>query len=169
MYCGSCGNQNINGEKFCKNCGTILDNRQAQVNSNIQQSINQNIKEQSVNEQYINNQQMYQNCNQQTYNQQYQNNNGNLNENYINQAVNPDMKKWAILSVVIPTVAIVWYFFIGLSFYIAIAIAGAGFSFAEKGKMADPKLAKIGKVLNVVLMIMAFAVLIMNLILAFAS
>ena len=54
MYCSQCGTQNFNGEKFCKNCGIILDNNQPQqyVNNNynnvqLEQSISNNIAVQS--------------------------------------------------------------------------------------------------------------------------
>lgn len=139
MYCSKCGFQNMSGERFCKNCGTLLENNQPQHPVN-----------------YINSQEE-----QTVYNQQYQNDNVNLDSNYINQVVNPNMKKWAILSIVVPVVGIIWYWFIGLSFYLAIAIAMVGFSFAKKGEVADKKLATIGKVLNTILCIMAVIMLIL--------
>lgn len=143
MFCSKCGTQNVNGEQFCKNCGTILNNNQQPTNQG----------------QYSNNQ---------MYNQQFQNNNANLNANYVNQAVNPNMKKWAILSIVVPIAGIVWYCFIGLSFYIAVFIAACGFGFAQKGEMANKKLATAGKVLNGVLCGMAIIMLILQIIGIFA-
>ena len=74
------------------------------------------------------------------------------------------MKKWAILSIIVPVVAIIWYIFIGLSFYLAILIAAAGFEFANKGEMADKKLAIIGKIANGILVGMAVVTLILQLI-----
>lgn len=134
MFCTKCGMQNNNGEKFCKNCGVLLDN-----NEKLQPTNN------------VSNQ-----------NQQYSNSNVGLDPNYINQAVNPNMKKWAILSVVIPIIAIIWYIFIGLSFYLAILIAAAGFEFARKGEMANKKLAIAGKVANGVLVGLAIIMLILQ-------
>lgn len=155
MNCKNCGIQNMNGEKFCKNCGVLLENNLSQ----------QPINNQVTNENYQNNnigvQPNQQPINSQALNQNYQNN--------INYALNPNMKKWAVLSVIVPIAGIVWYWFIGLSFYLAIFIAAAGFGFAEKGKMANQKLALIGKILNGVLCGMAVIMLILQLIGAFAS
>jgi len=147
MYCSKCGSQNLNGERFCKNCGSLLENIQPQqsvnnMNSQFQQPMNQP----------------------QMYNQQYTNNNGNLDPNYINQAVNPNMQKWAILSVVVPIAAMVWFWFIGLTLYLGIIIAAAGFSFAEKGKMANKKLAIIGKILNGIFLAVVIVVFSINII-----
>lgn len=141
MFCTKCGMQNNNGEKFCKNCGCLLESNQQQPVNNYQQPINQ----------------------------QYTNTNGNLDSNYVNQAVNPNMKKWAILSIIIPVVAIIWYMFIGLSFYIAILIAAAGFGFAQKGEMSNKKLATIGKVANGILAGLAIVMFVLQLIGIFAK
>ena len=97
------------------------------------------------------------------------NQNGNLDSNYVQNAVNPNMKKWAILSIVVAVAGLVWYWFIGLSFYLAILIAAAGFGFAQKGEMADKKLATVGKVANGILVGMAVVMFILQLIGAFAS
>ena len=136
MFCKNCGTQNNSNERFCKNCGTLLENGQISQQAN----------------------------NTGSQNQQYTNMNGKLNSNYVNQAVNPNMKKWAILSVVIPVAAIIWYMFVGLSFYLAIFIATAGFGFAQKGEMADKKLATIGKIANGILMGLAIVMLVLQLI-----
>jgi len=167
MYCSKCGSQNINGERFCKGCGTLLENNQPQqlvnnVNVQPQQPINNGIAEQPANnyQQSANQQSMYN----QPSNSQYQNNSSRLDSNYVSKAVNPNMKKWAILSIVVPIIAIIWYWFIGLSFYLAIAIAAAGFGFAEKGKMSNKKLATIGKVLNGILCGLAIVMLVLQLI-----
>lgn len=132
MFCTKCGTQNSNGEKFCKNCGVLLDSSQPS-----QQPNNQD--------------------------QQVQNNNGGLNQNYINQAVNPDMKIWAILSIVIPVVAIIWYTFIGLSFVIAMFIAAAGLACAKKGELSNKKLTKAGKIMNGILIGIAVLMFIIQL------
>lgn len=163
MYCSKCGFQNVNGERFCKNCGVLLENNQSQqmvnnINSTFQQPMNNNMNGQPINNIY-----------QQPINQQYTNTYGNLDPNYIDKAVNPNMKKWAILSIVVPVAGIIWYWFIGLTFYLAILIAATGFGFAEKGKMADKKLSIIGKVCSGILVGMAVVMFIMNLILVFNS
>ena len=175
MFCSKCGTQNVNGEQFCKNCGTILNNNQQSTNQG-QYSNNQMYSQQSTNQGQYSNNQMYnqqsmnqgQYSNNQMYNQQPQNNNGNLNNNYVNQAVNPNMKKWVILSVIIPIAGMIWYWFIGLSVYLAIFIAACGFGFAQKGEMANKKLATAGKVLNGVLCGMAIIMLILQIIEIFA-
>lgn len=141
MFCTKCGTQNNNGERFCRNCGVILENVQTSQQSN---NINNG-------------------------NQQYSNMNGGLDSNYVNQAVNPNMKKWAILSIVLPVVAIIWYIFIGLPFYLAVFIAAAGFGFAQKGEMADKKLATIGNVANGILAGLAIVVFVIQLITAFSK
>lgn len=160
MYCSKCGYQNLNGERFCKNCGSLIENSQSQqpvnnMNGQVQQPMNNGMGGQTINQQS-----MY---NQQQMNGQYQNNTA-INQNYVNQAVNPNMKKWAILSIVVPVAGMIWYWFIGLSFYLAMIIAAAGFGFAEKGKMADKKLATIGKVCNGILVGMAVVMFILQLI-----
>lgn len=152
MFCSKCGFQNNQGEVFCKNCGTRLEN-------NNQQQAPQNPTNQFI--------QPQQNVNPQVSNNY--SNNGTLSQNYIDKAVNPNMKKWAILSVVVPAVTIIWYWFIGLSFFIAIMLAAAGFGFAQKGDMANKKLATIGKVLNGILAGMAIVLFILQLINEFNS
>lgn len=167
MYCSKCGTQNINGERFCKNCGSLLENGQQvqQVGNMNNTSVQMTQQMSSINQQSTTQQSVY---SQQQMNEQYQNNTG-LNQNYVNQAVNPNMKKYAILSIVVPVAGIIWYWFIGLSFYLALFIAAAGFGFAEKGKMADKKLATIGKVCNGILVGMAVVMLILYLIGIFAQ
>lgn len=155
MYCSKCGTQNMNGERFCKNCGTLLENSQSQqqvnnMNGQFQQPMN-NVN--PATQQF-----------QQPMNQQYSNNNGGLAPKYVDQAVNPNMKKWAILSIVVPVVGIIWWWFIGLNLYLAIFIASTGFGFAEKGKMANKKLATIGKVCSGVLVGMAVVMVVLQLI-----
>lgn len=132
MYCSKCGFLNNNGEKYCKNCGVLLEENQ------VQQPTTNNVD-----------------------NQQFQNNTGNLSSTYVNNAINPNMKKWAILSIIIPAIAIVWYLFIGLSVYIAVIIAAVGFSFAKKGEVSDKKLALVGKILNGILVGLAIVMLIL--------
>lgn len=160
MYCSKCGTPNNNGERYCKNCGILLENIQSQQSVNnmdtqIQQPVN-NIN--PAIQQF-----------QQPINQQYSNNNDSLDTKYVEQAVNPNMKKWAILSIVVPVAGIIWYWFIGLNLYLAIFIAATGFGFAEKGKMANKKLATIGKVCNGVLIGMAIIIFILQIIEIFAQ
>lgn len=182
MNCQKCGTLNMSGERFCKNCGCILENvSQQQVSSQPQQFVSQQPQEQpyaqtNMNANVDNQQNMNNNVNYQQpmYGNNMNDNNGqnmnsNLNSNYVQQAVNPNMKKWAILSIVVPVAGMIWYWFIGLSFYLVIIIAAAGFSFAQKGEMADKKLAVVGKVLNGMLCAMAIIMLILQLISAFAK
>lgn len=81
--------------------------------------------------------------------------NNNFNENYINQATNPNMKKWAILSIIVPIVGIIWYCFIGLTSYTAIFISLAGCGFAVKSMRSNKTLSIIGEILNLILCILA--------------
>ena len=174
MFCSKCGFQNNQGEMFCKQCGTRLDNgtqQQTQPNNTNQYIQPQQSSQPDMMQQQPMNNQQYQQP-QQNINPQVSNNysnSGTLDKNSIDKAVNPNMKKWAILSVVVPAVAIIWYCFIGLSFYIAIILAAAGFGFAQKGEMANKKLAIIGKVLNGILAGMAIVMFILQLINAFNS
>jgi preprotein translocase subunit SecF len=174
MNCSKCGSQNAIGERFCKNCGCLLENNvQQQTQSSNQQFMGQN-PEQNVAQNQMNGnvsqQPVYNNMyNGQNNNNTQQGNYGNLSQNYVNNAVNPNMKKWAVLSIIVPSVAIIWYIFIGLSFYLAVLIAAAGFGFAQKGEMADKKLATIGKVLNGILFGMACVMLVITLISTFMS
>ena len=175
MLCTKCGVENNSNERFCKNCGNIIESQQIQNNQQFNsQSVNSNYNQQNINpSQIIYNQQQSTNYSQQAVNnnqQTYMNNqNGNLDSKYVQNAVNPNMKKWAILSIVVAVAGLIWYWFIGLSFYLAIFIAAAGFGFAQKGEMADKKLATIGKVANGILVGMAIIMLILQLIGAFAS
>lgn len=43
MFCNKCGCQNINGEKYCKNCGVLLENKEIQ--NTITNQINQNFQQ----------------------------------------------------------------------------------------------------------------------------
>lgn len=158
MFCSKCGMQNTNGERFCKNCGCLLENSNQQVQQfQNQQQFQYNGTNNNMNMgQPVNNQ-----------NTTGFQNNGGLDSNYVENAVNPDMKKWAILSVVVPIAAIIWYWFIGLSFYLGIAIAAAGFGFAQKGEMANKKLATAGKVLSGILAGLSIVMLVLQLIALF--
>lgn len=182
MNCQKCGTPNVSGERFCKNCGCILENANQQpVSSQSQQFVSQQSQEQPYAQTNMNaniNDQQNMNTNVNYQQPMYNNNmnannglnmNGNLNSNYVQQAVNPNMKKWAILSIVVPVAGMIWYWFIGLSFYLAILIAAAGFGFAQKGEMANKKMAVVGKVLNGMLCAMAIIMLILQLIGAFAQ
>lgn len=168
MFCSKCGSQIDSNERFCKGCGTLV----AQTNNNqtVQQPIDQNNVQNSgqpINNTInpMNNQQVQQPMGQGIN----MNNSSNLSQQYVDNALNPNMKKWAILSIVIPAVAIVWYFFIGLSFWLALIIASAGLSFAKKGEFADKKLALAGKILNYCLIGLGVVMLILMLIANFAN
>ena len=158
--------QQTNNQQYTNTNGNLDSNY---VNKTVSQQPINNIGGQQLYGQPVNNINSQQTYQQQTNNQQYTNTNGNLDSNYVNKAVNPNMKKWAILSIVVPVVGIIWYWFIGLSFYIAVLIAAAGFGFAQKGEMSNKKLATIGKVCNGILLGMAIIVFIINLILVFNS
>lgn len=92
----------------------------------------------------------------------------NTNQNDYKNIENSKANKYAIFSIIIPVVAIIWYAFIGLSFYLAIIIASIGFGFAKKGEVANKKCAIIGNVLNGILCGLAIVIFIIKLILVFS-
>lgn len=147
MFCSKCGRIIEENTKFCGGCGTPVP---AYNNTMSQENVIQNKEEQNYNT-YVDQGQVQTNY----YNQAYQ--------NYDN-VVNPSMKKYAILSIVIPAVSIFVYLFIGLTVYIAILLSALGFNFAKKGALYSKKLSKIGYILNTILIVMAVLVWIMLLI-----
>ena len=173
MICNNCGFQNNPGDMFCKQCGTQLNNvpvqpvanpqmSQPQMNVNPQPTVNPQMMQpqMNVNPQPVANPQMVQ--------PQMNNypNNGNINQNYNtvpNNTKAPNSTLWAILSIVLPTASIIFYWFIGLTVYIALGLAGIGFYFAKRGK--DSKvLSTIGKVLSGILAGLAVMMFILGLI-----
>lgn len=151
MFCNKCGRIIEENTKFCGGCGTpvpIQNNIQPNINisQNVQQDtvINQNYEQSQTNP---------------IYNEPYQ--------NYDN-IVNPSMKKYAILSIVIPAISIFLYLFVGLSVRIAIFLSCLGFIFAKKGNLYSKKLAKIGYVLNTILVVISIIMWIGLIILALA-
>jgi len=70
---------------------------------------------------------------------------------------NNNMKKYAILGVAIPTVSIVIYWFVGLSYVLSLLIAGLGFRFVRQGKSYNKGLTVLGFVLNILLILMGTA------------
>lgn len=147
MFCSKCGRIIEENTKFCGGCGTAVP---APNNTMSQENVIQNKEEQNYNT-YVDQGQVQTNY----YNQAYQ--------NYDN-IVNPSMKKYAILSIIIPAVSIFVYLFIGLTVYIAILLSALGFNFAKKGALYSKKLSKIGYILNTILVVMAVLVWIMLLI-----
>ena len=173
MFCKNCGTRN-DGQSFCTNCGAKLDNlnidnsKYNEINkeessqntkspNGLEMDTQQAIKESSQTTNQINNNYINKPTNSDIKTNQ-------INNSYIDKAVNPDMNKWAVLSIVIPSIAIFIYMFIGLSFILAIIIAGVGFDFAKKGEMANKQLAKIGKILNGILVGIAIIMLIWQLV-----
>ncbi len=152
MFCKKCGKLIEDGAKFCGNCGTPVE----LVNNPIQSAVNNSIGGNNNIQQTAN---PISNTYQETkidYNAQNMNNYNNQ-QNYDN-IVNPSMKKYAIASVAIPAVAILVYWFIGLTIYIAILLAGLGYNFSNKGKLYNKTLSTIGYILNTILIIMAIFV-----------
>lgn len=146
MFCNKCGRIIENGSKFCGGCGTPVP-----IQNNVQQNINveQNIERPGIE----------QNNNGNQVNENYEQSQGNTNYNQPSQnydnIVNPSMKKYAILSIVIPSIALFLYFFVGLTVWVAICLSALGFNFAQKGKLYSKKLARIGNVLNTILVVVA--------------
>ena len=133
MNCSKCGYSNQIDDRFCKNCGSPLENNHLQETTN---NIN---------------------------NQQINNSNGSLDSNNINKALTPNMKKWAILSIILPVIAIIWYWFIGLNTYSAVVIVALGFEFARRGDLTNRNLSTIGRVFNFILIGMTILMFIMKL------
>ncbi len=154
MFCKKCGTLIEEGTRFCGNCGTPVEIVQQQDPSN-----NSNNPITSLNNNVSSND---------TYNNQGNINYNPNNENYDN-IINPSMKKYAILSIVIPSVALLVYFIIGLSFYIAILLAIVGFSFAKKGKMYSKRMSAVGVALNTILTVVACIMLVLLTISAMAG
>lgn len=159
MFCSKCGTQINPNERFCSKCGILVVN----ANSPQSQQTTDQIQSKSIQAQPNTN----------VINQGFGNNQNNqpnnITQEQINQVLNPNMKKWAILSIVLPAVGIGLYIWPGLSIWIAIAIAGAGLEFAKKGKMGNPKLAKIGQIVNYILLGIALIMLILLLISVFSK
>ena len=147
MFCNKCGRIIEENSKFCGGCGTPVP-----IQNNIQQNENiaQNIETPNI-------QQNNNNVNQNNGNYGQAQLNSNYNQTYQNydNIVNPNMKKYAILSIVIPSISLFLYFFVGLTVWIAICLSALGFNFAQKGKLYSEKLAKIGYVLNTILLVVA--------------
>ena len=79
------------------------------------------------------------------------------------QNLDPSMKKFATLSVVIPSIGLFFCLFIGFIPVLAWALGGMSVGFAKKGKAADPKLAKVGMVLSYIFIAMGFVLFFMAL------
>ncbi len=109
MNCKNCGMQNTLGEKFCKNCGCLLQSDE----------ITNNIPTPNAN---------------------------------VDKIVMPNMKKYAIFSIIIGAGGIICAIFIGMSLLISVFLSALGFSFATKGLKANKTLAIIGYVLNGILL-----------------
>ena len=155
MFCNKCGRIIEENTKFCGGCGTPVP-----IQNNIQQNENiaQNIETPNI--------QQNNNVNQNNENYGQAQANSNYNQTYQNydNKVNPNMKKYAIGSIVIPVISIIVYWNIGLTIYIAILLAALGFNWAKKGRLYNKTLSTIGYVLNGILVgmtiLMFFAILI---------
>lgn len=143
MFCNKCGRIIEEGAKFCGKCGTPVS---IPTNNIINDQTNSNENVENLNKQ----QDLNQNYNQ--INSNYYNNQSNQNYDNI---VNPDMKKYAIGSIVIPVISIIVYWYIGLTTYLAALLAGIGFGFAKKGRLYSKTLSTIGYILNGILVGMA--------------
>ncbi len=145
MFCKKCGSFVENGASFCGKCGTPID---SQLNT---ENINNDFKEKEKMQENLD---ITSNVTNENANNNQQNKYYDSQQNY-NNIVNSDTKKYAIGSIVIPSIAIIIYWFIGLSVYIAILIATLGFNFAKKGTSYSKILSNIGYVMNIILMIIA--------------
>jgi len=165
MFCNHCGMENSNNDIYCKGCGTLLQQNnmqngynpmqhQQQYAGQAQQPYNQQQPQQNYD---YNQQQNYYNPVQQP---DYSQNNTYYQNN--NQYINNDVRKYAILSVVIPAVLLVIIFFWGAPIWLwapAIAISA---NFSVKGRSADEKLYKIGLVLSCIVVGIALISIVIN-------
>ena len=161
MICSKCGNQNTPNDLFCTKCGNKLESGTPQQLNNGQSPFSQPEVGQPVAGEAAP-------VTQSTINPTMTNEQVQVPQQVIpqpasNEQVNSDMKIWAVLSVIIPAVAIVWYYFIGMSVILAIIFAAMSLAFAKKGAVADSKLAKIGKILSYILIGLAIVMFIVQL------
>lgn len=193
MICSKCGNQNTPNDLFCTKCGNKLESGTPQQLNNGQSPFPQpevgqpvvgeaapvtqsTINPTMTNEQVQVPQQVVNQpapnepspISQPIFNQQVANEQIQIPQQVVpqpasNEQVNSDMKIWAVLSVIIPAIAIVWYYFIGMSVILAIIFAAMSLAFAKKGAVADSKLAKIGKILSYILIGLAIVMFIVQL------
>lgn len=145
MFCNKCGRIIEENTKFCGGCGTPVP-----VQNNVQQ--NENI---TPNIEIPNTQANY-NANQNNENYGQAQVNTNYNQPYQNydNIVNPSMKKYAILSIVIPVVLFLVFCCIGTTFYVAILVTVLGFNCAKKGELYSKNLSRTGYVLNTILAVL---------------
>lgn len=134
MNCPKCGMINKEDAAFCGQCGEKLNTPVNNMTMNNQSTMNQQMSQlQNV-----------------TITPQQQN-------------LDPSMKKFATLSVVIPSIGLFFCLFIGFIPVLAWALGGMSVGFAKKGKAADPKLAKVGMVLSYIFIAMGFVLFFMAL------
>ena len=134
MNCPKCGMINKEDAAFCGQCGEKLNTPVNNMTMNNQSTMNQQMSQlQNV-----------------TITPQQQN-------------LDPSMKKFATLSVVIPSIGLFFCLFIGFIPVLAWALGGMSVGFAKKGKAADPKLAKVGMILSYIFIAMGFVLFFMAL------
>ena len=143
MNCPKCGMINKDDAAFCGQCGEKLNTPVNNMTMNNQSTMNQQTALPTMNQQTA----QLQNV---TITPQQQN-------------LDPSMKKFATLSVVIPSIGLFFCLFIGFIPVLAWALGGMCVGFAKKGKAADPKLAKVGMVLSYIFIAMGFVLFFMAL------
>lgn len=143
MNCPKCGMINKDDAAFCGQCGEKLNTPVNNMTMNNQSTMNQQMAQPTTNQQMA----QLQNV---TITPQQQN-------------LDPSMKKFATLSVVIPSIGLFFCLFIGFIPVLAWALGGMSVGFAKKGKAADPKLAKVGMVLSYIFIAMGFVLFFMAL------
>lgn len=166
MYrCNNC-NTNYNGGGYCPSCGTLLteivsseinnsNNYQGQMNFNNQSNVPINDDKQLISNNSSN-----------SYNNDIPNNNQNVanNEKQFDSVAKKDDKKYGVISIVIGAGGLIFYFFIGLSVWIALVLCSLGINMANKSKLSAPGLSKCGMILNIILGIVAIVMWILLLI-----
>ena len=143
MNCPKCGMINKDDAAFCGQCGEKLNTPVNNMAMNNQSTMNQQTALPTMNQQTA----QLQNV---TITPQQQN-------------LDPSMKKFATLSVVIPSIGLFFCLFIGFIPVLAWALGGMCVGFAKKGKAADPKLAKVGMILSYIFIAMGFVLFFMAL------
>lgn len=142
MFCPKCGFKNNEDAVFCGQCGNPLGGVEPTPNQmvNNQPGTVNNPEQRTIN---VN---PYPNA-----------------TNDTNQALDPNMKKFATMSVVIPSISLFLCLFVGFIPLLAWVLGGLCINFSNKGQAGDPKLAKVGKILSIILIIMGVIMFVMAL------
>ncbi len=149
--CNSC-NEVFERNGYCPKCGALLQN----VNGASNMNNNDIMQNGHSNDSGMNN--GANNVNFTTTNNASMNQNLVSDEKQFNSVTKNDDKKYAIISIVIGVGGILFYFFIGLSVWLALVLCSVGLSLAKKSKQSTPGLSKVGTIFNILLGVIAIII-----------